>query len=152
VVVAITIPLRRTRIGLSMLAVGSGESAAFLTGVGANTAKLVAYSLAGVFASLTALYIAFVTLTGDPSVGPTYTLNSIAAVVLGGVPLTGGVGTPILAVLGALILKTISSLMFFTGIPPLAQPFFEGLVLAVAIGIGAIDALRTRSKLKAFEQ
>lgn len=151
VVLAVTIPLRRTRIGLSMLAVGSGENAAYLTGVSVSMAKLVAYSLAGLFAALTALFIGFVTLTGDPSVGPSYTLNSIAAVVLGGVPLSGGVGTPILPVLGALILKTISSLMFFTGLPPLAQPFFEGLVLAIAIGIGAIDALRSRSKLKAFE-
>jgi ribose/xylose/arabinose/galactoside ABC-type transport system permease subunit len=151
VVVAVTIPLRRTRIGLSMLAVGSGEASAFLTGVRIAAAKLVAFSLAGFFAALTALYIAFVTLTGDAAIGPTYTLNSIAAVVLGGVPLTGGVGAPILPVLGALILKTISSLMFFTGIPPLAQSFFEGLVLAIAIGIGAVDALRSRSKLKAFE-
>lgn len=152
IVVAVAIPLRRTRIGLSMLAVGSGENAAYLTGVSVNTAKLAAYSMAGLFAGLTALFIGFVTLTGDANVGPSYTLNSIAAVVLGGVPLSGGVGTPILPVLGALILKTISSLMFFTGLPPLAQPFFEGLVLAIAIGIGAIDALRNRSKLKAFEQ
>ncbi|MBN8995051.1 MAG: ABC transporter permease [Rhizobiales bacterium] len=151
VLVAISIPLRRTRIGLSMLAVGSSEQSAFLTGIQVRVAKLVAYSLAGLFGALTALYIAFVTLTGDPAIGPAYTLNSIAAVVLGGVPLTGGVGAPLLAVLGALILKTISSLMFFTGIPPLAQSFFEGLVLAVAIGIGAIDALRSRSKLKVYE-
>jgi ribose/xylose/arabinose/galactoside ABC-type transport system permease subunit len=151
-VIAISIPLRRTRIGLSMLAVGSGEYPAFLTGVRVDVAKLVAYSVAGLFSALTALYIAFVTLTGDAGIGPSYTLSSIAAVVLGGVPLTGGIGAPILAVLGALILKTISSLMFFSGIPPLAQSFFEGLVLAVAIAIGAIDALRSRSKLKAFEQ
>lgn len=151
IVVAITIPLRRTRIGLSMLAVGSNEASARLSGIRVDLAKLVAFSMAGFFGALAALYIAFVTLTGDPAIGPAYTLNSIAAVVLGGVPLSGGIGAPILAVLGAFMLKTISSLMFFTGIPPLAQSFFEGLVLAVAIGLGAIDALRSRSKLKAFD-
>ena len=150
-VLAVTVPLRRTQIGLSMLAAGSSEQSAFMTGVRVDLAKLLAFALGGFFAALTGLAIAFVTLTGDAAVGPAYTLNSIAAVVLGGVPLSGGVGSPVLAVLGALILKTISSLMFFTGIPPLAQSFFEGLVLAVAIALGALDALRSRSRLKAFE-
>ena len=82
------------------------------------------------------------TLTGDPNIGPSYTLNSIAAVVLGGVALSGGVGSPVGAVIGALILKTISSLMFFSGLPPLAQPFFEGLILATAIALGALGVFR----------
>ena len=91
-----------------------------------------------------------VTLTGDPNIGPSYTLNSIAAVVLGGVALSGGVGSPIGAVIGALILKTISSLMFFSGLPPLAQPFFEGLILATAIALGALGVFRVRSRLELY--
>jgi ribose transport system permease protein len=150
-IVAISVPLRRTQIGLSMVAVGSSEPSAFMTGVRVNAARLLAFAIGGFFAALTGLAIAFVTLTGDAAVGPAYTLNSIAAVVLGGVPLSGGVGSPVLAVIGALVLKTISSLMFFTGIPPLAQSFFEGLVLAIAIALGAVDALRSRSRLKAFD-
>jgi len=150
--IVVTLPLRRTRIGLSMCAVGSAEAAAFLTGTRVAAARLVAYALGGVFASLAGLYVAMVTQTGDAGVAPAYTLNSIAAVVLGGVPLSGGLGAPVGAVAGALILKTVSSLMFFSGLPPLAQPFFEGLVLAIAIFIGAAGMLRLRSRLEAYER
>jgi ribose transport system permease protein len=94
--------------------------------------------------------VSMVTLTGDPAIGPAYTLNSIAAVVLGGIALSGGVGSPLGAVAGALILKTISSLMFFSGLPPLAQPFFEGLVLAAAIALGALGVFRIRNRLELF--
>ena len=149
---AVALPLRRTRIGLSMLAVGSAEGAAFMTGTRVALAKLTAYGIAGVFAALAGIYAAMVTQTGDPGIAPAYTLNSIAAVVLGGVPLSGGIGSPIGALVGALILKTVSSVMFFSGLPPLAQPLFEGLVLAIAIFIGAFGVLRLRSRLEAYDR
>jgi ribose transport system permease protein len=148
---AVTLPLRRTRLGLSMYAVGSAEGAAFLTGARVSAAKLTAYTMGGVFGALTGLYVAMVTQTGDANIAPAYTLNSIAAVVLGGVPLSGGLGSPVGAVIGALILKTVSSAMFFSGLPPLAQPFFEGLVLAAAIFIGAAGRLRMHSRLEAYD-
>jgi ribose transport system permease protein len=147
-----TWPLRRTRLGLSLYAVGSAEAAAFLTGTQVARAKLAAYALAGVFSALAGIYVAMVTQTGDAGIAPSYTLNSIAAVVLGGVPLSGGLGSPVGAVVGALILKTVSSVMFFSGLPPLAQPFFEGLVLAIAIFIGAVGVLRLRSRLEAYDR
>jgi ribose/xylose/arabinose/galactoside ABC-type transport system permease subunit len=146
----VALPLRRTRLGLAMCAVGSAEGAAFLSGTRVTAAKLAAYVLAGVFAALTGLYVAMVTQTGDAGIAPAYTLNSVAAVVLGGVPLSGGIGSPLGAVVGALILKTVSSVMFFSGLPPLAQPFFEGLVLAIAIFIGAAGVLRMRSRLEVY--
>ena len=96
------------------------------------------------------LYFSFLTTTGDAGIGPNYTLNSIAAVVLGGVLLRGGVGTLTGAIAGAFILKTISSLMFFSGLPPLAQPFIEGLILAAAIAIGGVDVLRVKNRLEVF--
>lgn len=150
VLAATTFPLRRSVTGLSMYAVGSAESAAFMTGIRVNRAKLAAYATAGLFGALAGLYLSMVTLTGDAGTGASYTLNSIAAVVLGGVALTGGVGTPLGALAGALILKTISSLLFFTGLPPLAQSFFEGLILATAICLGALGVFRVRSKLSVF--
>jgi ribose transport system permease protein len=149
---AITLPLRRSRLGLSMYAIGSAENAAFLSGARVAQAKLAAYTLGGVFAAFAGLYMAMVTQTGDSGIAPSYTLNSIAAVVLGGVPLTGGLGSPVGAVVGAFILKTVSSAMFFSGLPPLSQPFFEGLVLAVAIFIGAAGRLRAHSRLVAYQQ
>jgi ribose transport system permease protein len=150
VLVVLNLPLRRSLLGLTMYAIGSSEQSAFMTGVQVNRVKLTAYAASGVFSALAGLYVSMVTLTGDPAIGPAYTLNSIAAVVLGGIALSGGVGSPLGAVAGALILKTISSLMFFSGLPPLAQPFFEGLVLAAAIALGALGVFRIRNRLELF--
>lgn len=146
----LTLILRRTSYGLSLYAIGSAESSAYLTGVKVSAVKLAAYAQGGFFCALTGTFLAMVTLTGDPNVAPSYTLNSVAAVVLGGVALSGGLGTPFNAIIGAVILKTIASMMFFTGLPPLAQPFFEGLILALAIALGAVGVLRSRNRLKVF--
>ena len=150
VVLLLVVPLRRTRFGLGLYAIGSARDAAVMTGVRVPAVTLAAYTIGGLFAALAGLYISMVTLTGDPNIGPAYTLNSIAAVVIGGVALSGGVGSPLGAVLGAFTLKTISALMFFSGLPPLAQPFFEGAILAVAIMLGALGMLRVRSRLERF--
>ena len=146
----LTLILRKTSYGLSLYAIGSAEGSAYLTGVKVSAVKLAAYAQGGFFAALTGIFLAMVTLTGDPNVAPSYTLNSVAAVVLGGVALSGGQGSAFNAIVGALILKTIASMMFFTGLPPLAQPFFEGLILAFAIAVGAISVLRNRNRLKVF--
>jgi ribose transport system permease protein len=143
-------PLRRTRFGMSLYAIGSSRDAAVMTGIRVPLVTISAYGLAGLFSALAGLYVSMVTLTGDPNIGPPYTLNSIAAVVLGGVALSGGVGSPLGVALGAFILKTISGLMFFSGLPPLAQPFFEGAILAIAIALGALGMLRVRSRLERF--
>jgi ribose transport system permease protein len=150
VVLLLAVPLRRTRFGIGLYAIGSARDAAVMTGIRVPAVTLAAYAIGGCFAALAGLYISMVTLTGDPNIGPAYTLNSIAAVVIGGVALSGGVGSPLGAVLGAFTLKTISALMFFSGLPPLAQPFFEGAILAVAIMLGALGMLRVRSRLERF--
>lgn len=149
-VMLLAVPLRRTRFGMSLYAIGSAREAAVMTGIRVPAATLAAYAIGGILAALAGLYISMVTQTGDPNIGPAYTLNSIAAVVIGGVALSGGVGTPLGAVLGAFTLKTISALMFFSGLPPLAQPFFEGAILAIAIVLGALGMLRVRSRLERF--
>jgi ribose transport system permease protein len=148
--VFVMLPLLGTRFGRSLYAIGSSREASIMTGIRAPTVTLAAYGMSGFFAALTGLYVSMVTLTGDPNIAPAYTLNSIAAAVIGGVALSGGVGSPLGAALGAFILKTISSLMFFSGLPPLAQPFFEGAILAIAIIIGALGMLRVRSRLERY--
>lgn len=149
-VVGFWIPFRRTGLGLGLYALGSSEQAAFQSGINTKFIRLAAFTLAGIFGGLAGLFYSFVTTTGDAGISAGFTLNSIAAVVLGGVLLRGGVGTLIGALAGAFILKTIASLMFFSGIPSLAQPLFEGLILAGAIAIGGADVLRARNKLEVY--
>ena len=143
-------PFRRTGLGLGLYALGSSEQAAYQSGLNITLIRLCAFALAGLFGSFAGLFYSFVTTTGDAGIAANFTLNSIAAVVLGGVLLSGGVGSLVGALAGAFILKTIASLMFFSGIPSLAQPFFEGLILAAAIAIGGADVLRVRGRLEIF--
>ncbi len=149
-IVGFWLPFRRTGLGLGIYTLGSSEQAAFQSGIDTRLVRLAAFTLAGVFGGLAGLYYSFVTTSGDAGIAPGFTLNSIAAVVLGGVLLRGGVGSLIGAVIGAFILKTIAALMFFSGIPSLAQPLFEGMILAAAIAIGGADVLRARNRLKVF--
>lgn len=146
------LPLRRTGLGLGIYAIGSSEQAAFQSGLQVRLVRMASFGLGGLFAALAGLYFSFVTTTGDAGIATNFTLNSIAAVVLGGVALRGGVGSLIGAMAGAFILKTIGALMFFSGLPPLAQPFVEGLVLAGAIAIGGADILRVRNRLEVFSR
>ncbi|MGC4410982.1 ABC transporter permease (plasmid) [Rhizobium rosettiformans] len=151
-VIVITIVLRKTSFGIALKALGSNEHSAQLTGINTTTMRISAHILGGLMAGMAGLYVSMVTMTGDAGIGPTYTLNSIAAIVLGGVSLAGGIGTAVGVAVGAMLLKTVASLMFFSGLPPLAQPFFEGLILALAIAFGSVGVLRVRNKLKLFAQ
>jgi len=74
---------------------------------------------------------------GDPSAGDGYILTSIAAVVLGGVSFYGGRGSALGSIAGAFILTILTNVLFFAGIDPLYQSFFEGLFLFVAVLLGS---------------
>ncbi len=105
-VAVVGIWLRRTRRGLSLYAVGSDRDAAYLSGVDIGRAKITAYAIAGAFAGLAGLAITAITATGDPRFtnAANGTLNSVAAVVLGGIALAGGVGSVVGAVAAGVIL------------------------------------------------
>ncbi|TIR46396.1 MAG: ABC transporter permease, partial [Mesorhizobium sp.] len=96
----IWIPLKRSKLGLSIYAIGSSELAAFRSGVPVARTKIIAYALSGLFAAMGGLALTMSTGIGAPIPGP-YLLASVAAVVLGGVALGGGKGGllgPIVAV------------------------------------------------------
>lgn len=147
-VLLVWLPVRNSLVGRGIYAVGSSEGAAFMSGLDTRRAKLVAYSLGGLFGALAGIFHGLVTLSGDATIGFTYTLNSIAAVVIGGTLLTGGTGGVVGSIIGAFILRTIGALMFFAGAPPLAQPLFEGLILVIAVGIGSLQLLRIQNRLQ----
>jgi ribose transport system permease protein len=149
---AVWIPFPRTVTGRTLYAIGSSEGAAYMSGLPINRAKLAAFTLAGFFAGCAGLYLAIQTGSGNadiPQAGA-YTLNSIAAVVLGGISLLGGVGTVIGALIGALILRAISFYFRILSIDPLLQPLVEGVVLLAAVSLGAIRTLRVKNRLELF--
>jgi len=152
ITVTVWVPFRRTVTGRTIYAIGSAEGAAFMSGLPINRAKIAAFTLAGFFAGCGGLYLAIQTSSGNadiPQAGA-YTLNSIAAVVIGGTSLLGGAGGAIGSLFGALVLRVISFNFRIFDIEPLLQPLVEGVVLLAAVSLGALRVLRVKNRLELF--
>ena len=150
--VVVWIPFARSVTGRAVYAIGSGEGAAYMSGLNINRAKIAAFTLGGFFAGMGGLYLALQTSSGNadiPQAGA-YTLNSIAAVVIGGTSLLGGVGSAIGSIFGALVLRSISFNFRIFEFDPLLQPLFEGVVLLAAVSLGALRVLRVKNSLELF--
>jgi len=153
VVLVVWVPFSRSVSGRAAYAVGSSDVAAFMSGVPIRRAKFLAYTLSGLLAAIGGLFLTFFTYTGEASNagGNTYTLFSIAAVVLGGVSLFGGSGSAIGAIFGALAFRTIGDLLFVFDFDPLWQPLFQGAVLMLSVSLGAFALFRVRNRLEWFQ-
>ena len=152
IVAVVWLPLRRSLIGRGCYAAGSAEGAAYLSGVNIKRSKFVAYTLAGLLASMAGLLLSLLSLSGEASAPQAnlYTLNSIAAVVIGGTSLYGGAGGMVGSIVGAFVLRTIGDLLFVFDAPALWQPLFEGFILLAAVSLGALRVLRIRNRLELF--
>jgi ribose transport system permease protein len=152
VVLVIWVPFRRSVLGRAAYAVGSSETAAYMSGVPIGKAKIAAYTLSGLLASIAGLMLTFITYSGEASVanGGTYTLNSIAAVVIGGTSLFGGSGSAVGSIFGAFVLRTIGDLLFVFDLEPFWQPLVQGIILLSAVSLGAARLLRMRNRLDVF--
>jgi ribose transport system permease protein len=152
IVLVVWVPFRRSMLGRAAYAIGSSESAAYMSGVPIEKARMLAYVLSGFLASCGGLMLTFITYSGEASaaIGGTYTLNSIAAVVLGGVSLFGGAGSAIGAIFGAFALRTIGDLLFVFDMEPFWQPLFQGVILLAAVTLGSLRLLRIKNRLDLF--
>jgi ribose transport system permease protein len=134
--------LGRHRLGRRIVAVGSNPAAAFQAGISVLRVKLAAYLIGWLLVGLAAIAISAQTLSGDARVGDTYTLTSVAAVVIGGISLAGGRGTPWGALVGAIVLGIVSNVIYFAGIPSIWQEFFKGIVIMSALGFMVLEQKR----------
>ena len=152
VVIVIWVPFRRSVFGRAAYAAGSSEVAAYMSGVPIKRGKFLAYTLAGLLAAIGGLFLTFFTYTGEAAYasGNAYTLFSIAAVVLGGVSLFGGRGSAIGAIFGAFAFRTIGDLLFVFDFDPLWQPLFQGVVLLLAVSLGAFALFRVKNRREWF--
>ncbi|TLS45383.1 ABC transporter permease [Streptomyces montanus] len=127
--------LRTTRHGLALYAVGGNEHGAYASGLHTRGVKIGGYALAGAFTGLAGIGLAIQTGSADPTIGTPYTLNSIAASVLGGISFFGGVGRMRGTVLGALVIGLLTNLLLFTGISPFYQLVLQGVILVAALAL-----------------
>lgn len=124
--------------GIGIYAAGDNPVGAYRSGVAVDRAKLMAFALSGLLTVLAGLFVAAQTGSGDPVIGMPFTLNSIAAAVLGGVGFLGGKGTIRGAVCGSLLLSLMINVMFFLGFPPVAQYVAQGLIIVGAVAIPVV--------------
>lgn len=136
--------LARTRLATQLLAVGDDAQRAFQSGLPVTAIRIRGYALTGLFAALAAFCVTGDTASGDPLVGGKMTLFSVAAVVLGGSALSGGYGTVIGSVFGALIIGLINSLVYFIGTPSEWQNLVQGLAILIALMAGIVVGRRAR--------
>jgi ribose transport system permease protein len=132
--------LRRTRVGLSVYALGSDAQAAFLAGVDARKARISAYAVSGLFTALAGLATTAYTGGGQASLGVanTATLGAVAAVVLGGVALSGGVGGLLGPVLAVWSLFLIPANLLTLGVDPSYGEVVRGVVIVLVVLGGSL--------------
>lgn len=135
--------LNRTVIGRSMYAVGGNAEAARLSGLPVNRIIVTVFALAGLFAALAGLLLAGRLDSAQPQAAAGYELDAIAAVVIGGASLAGGVGRISGTIVGAFVLVVIRNGLNLLNVTAFWQQVVIGLVIALAVGI---DVLRRKSR------
>ena len=135
--------LRRTVFGRYIYAVGSNEEATRLSGINVQRVKLMVYSFCGLLTGLAGMILAARLNSGQPSAGVSYELEAIAAVVIGGTSLTGGIGTIGGTVIGAFIMSVLKNGLNLMGVSQFWQMVATGVVVVAAV---YLDNLRKRSR------
>ena len=144
--IVLWILIKRTAAYRYIYAVGSNEEGAYSSGIKVSNIKLMAYVFAGIFLALAAICLLLSTATGDPRAGNSYTLNSVAAVVIGGISLKGGKGSIGGAIVGAIILGLLINIIFFAQVSSLYQGFARGLIIVISLSLAVIPKLREESR------
>jgi len=135
--------LRTTAFGRNTLAVGGSEQAAWLAGVAVDRVKIIIFTAQGLMAGFAGVVLASRMTSGQPNTSMGFALDVIAACVLGGVSLSGGVGTMTGAVVGVLIMGTVQNAMSLMNVPTFYQYVARGLIL---LGAVLFDQLRQRRR------
>ncbi|WP_394614759.1 ABC transporter permease [Lentzea sp. JNUCC 0626] len=133
--------LTRTNLGRRMYAIGGNEEAAKLSGIDVRRNKLWIYALSGLFAAAAGLVLAGRLGSAGPQAAVGYELDAIAAVVIGGASLSGGVGRATGTLVGALVLAVLRNGLNLLQVPPFWQQVVIGAVIALA---ALLDSLRRR--------
>ena len=141
VVAVVWIPVVRSRLGLSLYAVGSNKLAAFRSGVSVGRTKIVAYALTGLLSAVGGLSLTASTGIGTPVPGP-YTLESVAAIVLGGVSLAGGRGGVFGPIIAVIILQLIQTDMTFLNFNSNFAVVAQGVILIGVVVFGSLLQIR----------
>ncbi|MBP8214414.1 MAG: ABC transporter permease [Propionivibrio sp.] len=135
--------LNKTILGTYTFALGSNEEAVRLSGVNVDRWKIIVYSFAGALCGIAGLMIASRLNSAQPALGPGYELDAIAAVVIGGTSLAGGVGTILGTIIGAFIISVLTNGLRILSVAQEWQTVVTGVIIILAV---YADNLRKRRK------
>ncbi|MEX0344355.1 MAG: ABC transporter permease [Rhizobiaceae bacterium] len=137
----------RTTFGRALKAVGSGELAAVASGLNVDRVKMMAFAISGGFAGIAGLMFSVKLSGGDANLANGFLLLAIVAVLVGGTPLTGGVGGVVNTAIGTLIVMVIRAAMVYLEVDATQQQMVFGIVLIIAIAL-TIDRSKLRGVVK----
>jgi ribose transport system permease protein len=126
---------RQTRFGRYVYAIGGNENAARLSGININAVKIAVYTIAGALAAVGGIMVTSRLDSAQPNAGVSYELDAIAAVVIGGTSLSGGKGSILGTVLGAIIIGVLNNGLVLLDVSPFWQQVVKGFVILLAVVI-----------------
>jgi ribose transport system permease protein len=132
------LPIRWSKPGLALYAIGSDRTASYLAGISVARTRVFAYALGGFFAAFGGLALTATTTIGSPLAGTEFTLNSVAAIVLGGVALVGGIGGLIGPIAAALILTLTKTVLVLKGVDQNWAQVIQGLLIIGVVMVGGL--------------
>jgi ribose/xylose/arabinose/galactoside ABC-type transport system permease subunit len=125
--------LHFTRFGRYVYAVGGNELAAKVSGVNTDRVLIGVYALAGALAGMAGIVLSSRVMSGSPATGTGYELDAIAAVVIGGTSLSGGVGTIAGTIVGVLIIGVMNNGLDLLNVSSYWQQIVKGLIIVLAV-------------------
>ncbi len=136
--------LQKTVFGRRVYAMGGNQVAAEVSGIRVNRLRVMVYAIAGLLAGFCGLLVASRTITGAPTAGQSYEMDAIAAVVIGGVSMSGGTGKWHGVVIGSLILAVIANGLDIMRVDSNWQPVIKGIIIILAVWIDIRSKRRKR--------
>lgn len=139
VLLVITFIASLTMFGRYMYAIGNNREAAAILGIRVNRIRTVCFVIAGFLGALAGMLMVARLGSSQPSIGEIWVMPSIAAPVIGGVPTTGGVGSPLGAVIGAAVIGVIENIIVLFGVSPYWQNVVSGAIVVAAISLDSLS-------------
>ena len=130
----------KTKLGRYIYAIGGNENAATLSGINIKKIKIAVYTFAGALAAVGGILVTSRLDAAQPNAGMGYELDSIAAVVIGGTSLSGGRGSVLGTVLGAIIIGVLNNGLVLLNVSPFWQQVVKGFVILIAVMIDKANA------------
>lgn len=148
VLVLVLFFVKKTKTGRYIYAIGNNREAAKVLGIKVDRIRVLIYSIVGLISALAGiLYVARLG-SAQSAIGENWPMNSIAASVIGGVALTGGIGNPAGALIGAAIISIIQNMIILFGVNVYWQSAVSGFVVVIAISFSSLSAIYQEKKLR----